>query len=79
MHLIWYNPDTSSYEQGPEEDYLKTKAASFNSEGFNVLYEFSKTTMHIADKIIKSLNLVRETSQGNDLLNRIEQEQIDLK
>ncbi|MCR9249499.1 MAG: hypothetical protein NXI20_03715 [bacterium] len=79
MHLIWYNPDTSSYEQGEEEEYLKTKAASFNSEGFNVLYEFSKTTMHIAEKIIKSLNLVRETNQGNDVLNQIENQQIDLQ
>ncbi len=72
MHLIWYNPDTNSYEQGPSSEYQKIRAASFNSEEFNVLYEFSKTTMHIADKIIKSLNLVREQSlEGESILSRI--------
>ena len=69
MHLIWYNPDTSEYEHGPETEYQKSKAASFNSEEFNVLYEFSATTRHIADKIIKSLNLVRSQTLDNDFSN----------
>lgn len=61
MYLIWYNPDRETYEKGDEEEYQRLKASSFNANAFNVLYEFSMSTKHIADKIMKSLNIARES------------------
>lgn len=61
MYLIWYNPDKEVYEKGDEEEYQRIRASSFNANGFNVLYEFNKSTRHIAEKIMKSLNIARES------------------
>jgi len=61
MYLIWYNPDKEVYEKGNEEEYQRIRASSFNSNGFNVLYEFNKSTKQIADKILNSLNIARES------------------
>ena len=61
MYLIWYNPDRETYEKGDEDEYQRLKASSFNANAFNVLYEFSMSTKHIADKIMKSLNIARES------------------
>ncbi len=61
MYLIWYNPDREIYEKGSEDDYQRIKASSFNSNGFNVLYEFNGSSKQIATKILNSLNIARES------------------
>ncbi len=65
--LIWFNPDSQKYETGFHSDYQLATAISSNQDRFEVLHEFSLETSFIANKILRSLNVVRTTSSN---LNR---------
>ena len=60
--LIWFNPDAQMYETGPYHDYQSVASESHNQDRFEVLYEFSKETISVADKILTALNIARTNS-----------------
>ncbi len=65
MELIWYNPDLDNYQKGSMEDFSATMAQSVNQERFSILYQFTDNSRKLADKILHSLNLVREDSKSS--------------
>lgn len=62
MVIIWYNPDSDIYEKGTMQDYDRLVRNSRNGDRFSILYEFNFTTIRLADKVLRSLNRVREIS-----------------
>lgn len=60
MQFIWFNPDLNFYQKGSLEEYRQLTSLSVNADRFDVLYEFSDTPNKLIDKILDSLNLVRE-------------------
>lgn len=60
MKFIWYNPDLDVYQKGTMRDYDLLLSLSANSDRFDILYEFNDTTEKLMDKILNSLNAVRE-------------------
>lgn len=60
--LIWFNPDAQIYETGPYIDYQSITAKSRNEDRFEVLYEFNRETISVANKILNALNLAKTNS-----------------
>ncbi len=60
MKCIWYNPDTDVYEMGAYDTFLTKTAISENGDRYDVLYEFPENSEALMDKILNSLNLVRQ-------------------
>ncbi|MFY0688663.1 MAG: hypothetical protein JXQ90_15930 [Cyclobacteriaceae bacterium] len=60
MIFIWYNPDKDQFQKGTILEYDRMILKSENSDRFDLLYEFNRTTIRLADKILKSLNLAHE-------------------
>lgn len=60
MLFIWYNPDLDIYQKGTMRDYDILMSLSPNSNRFDILYEFTQTSQKLVDKILNSLNTVRE-------------------
>ncbi|MEQ6168873.1 MULTISPECIES: hypothetical protein [unclassified Ekhidna] len=60
--LIWFNPDAQIYEAGPYVDYKSIATESRNQDRFEVLYEFNRETISVADKILNALNIARTNS-----------------
>lgn len=50
------------YEIGPYLEYQSAATISQNQDRFEVLHEFNKETIFIADKILNSLNVARTNS-----------------
>ena len=61
MEMIWYNPDLDMYQKGALEDYSALANSSENESRFLILYQFNKNSKKLAEKILSSLNLVRES------------------
>ena len=64
MEFIWYNPDLDSYQRGTMREYDLLLSISSNSDRFDILYEFSHTSDKIINKILQSLNHVRESEMA---------------
>lgn len=60
--LIWFNPDSDSYEVGNYQEYLAISKSSRNEDRFEVIYEFCVETANVMDKILGSLNKVKTIS-----------------
>ena len=60
MKFIWYNPDLDLYQKGSMRDYDVIISCSPNTDRFDILYEFNDTTEQLMDKILNSLNSLRE-------------------
>ncbi len=61
--LIWYNPDYDIYQKGSPEDFQLKINSSRNQDRFSILYQFNRNSRKIAEKVLHSLNLVREESR----------------
>ncbi|SNS76556.1 hypothetical protein SAMN05421640_1149 [Ekhidna lutea] len=68
--LIWFNPDRQLYEIGPYYDFITLASSSKNEDRFEVLYEFNTETVRVADKIIRSLNKVRDMTFPSHVKSR---------
>lgn len=64
MKCIWYNPDADIYEKGAYDTFLDKTAISENGDRFDVLYEFPDNSDALMDKILQSLNIVRQQTVG---------------
>ena len=62
MKCIWYNPDTDEYEMGAYDTFISKTKSSKNSDRYDVLYEFPEGSELLMDKILSSLNIVRQQS-----------------
>ena len=60
MQFIWYNPDLNAYQKGTMNEYDKLVASSSNGDRFDILYEFPEESDKLINKILNSLNTVRE-------------------
>lgn len=60
MKFIWYNPDLDIYQKGSMREYDRLISSSANSDRYDILYEFNDTTQQLMDKVLNSLNAVRE-------------------
>ncbi|MEQ8471452.1 MAG: hypothetical protein RIC35_09710 [Marinoscillum sp.] len=60
MQFIWYNPDLNAYQKGTMREYDKLIESSSNGDRFDILYEFPESSDRLVDKILSSLNTVRE-------------------
>ncbi|RED94359.1 hypothetical protein [Marinoscillum furvescens] len=60
MQFIWYNPDIDAYQKGTMKDYDVVITTSSNVDRFDILYEFSDTPEKLINKILQSLNTVRQ-------------------
>lgn len=60
MKFIWYNPDLNTYQKGSIKDYDRLISCSHNSDRFDILYEFDNTKERLMEKVLNSLNAVRE-------------------
>lgn len=60
MQFIWYNPDLNAYQKGTMKEYDKLIESSPNRDRFDILYEFPEESDKLIDKILNSLNTVRE-------------------
>ena len=63
MEVIWYNPDRDEYEKGSPGDFESIASASVNQMRFSILYQFNESSKKLAQKVLDSLNLVREDSR----------------
>lgn len=61
MQIIWYNPDLDCYQKGSQLEFEVCRAQSNDPDRYDVLYEFNDTTLRLVDKILDSLNAVRES------------------
>lgn len=61
MKIIWFNPDSNTYEKGDIQKFKEKSSLSQNSDRFDILYEFEDPSDKLIDKILQSLNLVRGT------------------
>ena len=60
MQFIWYNPDLNAYQKGTMKEYEALVQASSNGDRFDILYEFPEESDKLIEKILNSLNTVRE-------------------
>lgn len=60
MIFIWFNPDIEAYEKGSMLDYDRKILSSANRDRFDLLCEFNATSIKLADKILRTLNIVRK-------------------
>ncbi|WP_421879644.1 hypothetical protein [Marinoscillum sp.] len=60
MQFIWYNPDLNAYQKGTMNEYDELVKSSSNGDRFDILYEFPEESDKLIDKILNSLNTVRE-------------------
>ena len=60
MQFIWYNPDLNAYQKGTMNEYDKLIESSSNGDRFDILYEFPEESDKLINKILNSLNTVRE-------------------
>lgn len=60
MQFIWYNPDLNAYQKGTMQEYEALVQTSSNGDRFDILYEFPEESDKLIDKILNSLNTVRE-------------------
>ncbi len=65
--LIWYNPQTRSYECGPWIRY-NNLTLELGEEGFSVLYETDDLTARLAQKIVAELNAARVEDTKEELI-----------
>lgn len=63
--LLWYNPDTNSYEKGGVQEFQSIRQSSKNKDRFEVLYKFWGNESKLIEKIQNSLNLAGKTPLEN--------------
>lgn len=63
--MIWYNPDLDLYQKGTRIDFNAIVAESANADRFSILYQFNQNSVKLADKILNSLNLVRQSRMAS--------------
>ncbi len=61
MEMIWYNPDLDLYQKGTRTEFNAIVEKSANTNRFSILYQFNHNSVKLADKILNSLNLVRQS------------------
>lgn len=59
--MIWYNPDLDLYQKGTRTEFTAIVDNSINANRFSILYQFNQSSVKLADKILNSLNLVRQS------------------
>lgn len=59
--MIWYNPDLDLYQKGTRTEFNTIVENSSNANRFSILYQFNQSSVKLADKILNSLNLVRQS------------------
>ncbi|MDW3191501.1 MAG: hypothetical protein R8G66_04025 [Cytophagales bacterium] len=61
MEMIWYNPDLDLYQKGTRTEFNAIVEGSDHANRFSILYQFNHSSVKLADKILNSLNLVRQS------------------
>lgn len=61
MEMIWYNPDLDLYQKGTRAEFNEIVEESAHPNRFSILYQFNQHSVKLAEKILNSLNLVRQS------------------
>ena len=61
MEMIWYNPDLDLYQKGTRTEFNEIVKESTFPNRFSILYQFNHNPAKLAEKILNSLNLVRQS------------------
>ena len=62
MRIIWYNPDEQTYKCGSTDEMSKEISASKNKSAYTVLMKFKNGSRHMAEQVLKQLNVLNESS-----------------
>ncbi|MFY0625394.1 MAG: hypothetical protein JXR07_03795 [Reichenbachiella sp.] len=68
MKIIWYNPDQKKYKYGNIEDFNNELVEAENIEAYTVLMKFNKNSSSLANKVMKQLNIMNDSTKSHMFL-----------